>query len=75
MQRKKEKKAKEQKRIRELNKLRFENARQAIPVADGDEDEELSNAVVEDINVEGWGYELGVWECLHGLYGVDEGHF
>ena len=75
MQRKEEKKAQAQVRLKERNKLRLEIARQAIPVADGDEDEELSNAVVEDINVEGWGYELGVWECLHGLYGVDEGHF
>ena len=59
-QRKEEKKAQAQVRLKERNKLRLEIARQAIPVADGDEDEELSNAVVEDINVEGWGYELGV---------------
>ena len=51
-QRKEEKKAQAQVRLRERNKLRLEIARQAIPVADGDEDEELSNAVVEDINVE-----------------------
>ena len=52
MQRKEEKKAQAQVRLKERNKLRLEIARQAIPVADGDEDEELSNAVVEDINVE-----------------------
>ena len=39
-------------RIRERKKSYFDNTRRAIPVADVDEDEELSNAVVEDINVE-----------------------
>ena len=60
MQRKEEKRVQALVRLRERKKSNFVNTRRAIPVADGDEDEELSNAVVEDINVEGWGYELGV---------------
>ena len=52
MQRKEEKRVQALVRIRERKKSYFDNTRRAIPVADGDEDEELSNAVVEDINVE-----------------------
>jgi hypothetical protein len=52
MQRKEEKRVQALVRIRERKKSYFVNTRRAIPVADGDEDEELSNAVVEDINVE-----------------------
>ena len=47
MKRKEEKRSQEQKRISELNKLHVENARRTR-VADGDEDEELRNTVIED---------------------------